>query len=516
MRKTMILIWSVCVALTLSGCHHHHSEEEEHEHGHSHEHEAGHEHHEHNATLQLTAYGSHYELYAEVTPLIKGEDCDLLCHFTRLSDFKPLEAGTLSVTLSAGGKSQSVSVSELAKPGIFSLEMEPQTLGKATLTFVVSAQGVKDTLVVRGLEVYDDEHEAHHEAEEQKISSPTAVTFTKEQSWQVDFATAMPQVIPFGQSVQTVAQVQSAQGDMMTVVARTNGIVRFAGSNLVEGREIAQGTAICTVVSDGLVDDNLSVRLQEAKNEYELAKQNFDRAKPLVEKKIVSQQEFSELQRDFENAKLRYENLQKNGSGGSVSVSAPMGGYITDILVQNGGYVTVGQPIMNIAKNRDIVLKAEVSQRYASVLPAISDANIENPGTGEVLSLSEMHGRVLSYGRAASAGSHMLPVTIQIQNAHGFTPGSFVKMWLSSQSSANALVIPKSSLVEEQGNYYVFVQLTPELFEKRGVKIGATDGRMVEVLSGITSTQRIVTRGAVLVKLAKSSGALDPHAGHVH
>ncbi len=60
------------------------------------------------------------------------------------------------------------------------------------------------------------------------------------------------------------------------------------------------------------------------------------------------------------------------------------------------------------------------------------------------------------------------------------------------------------------------MQVTPELFEKREVKTGITDGIKTEILSGLSTHERIVTKGAFLVKLAQSSGALDPHAGHVH
>jgi hypothetical protein len=54
------------------------------------------------------------------------------------------------------------------------------------------------------------------------------------------------------------------------------------------------------------------------------------------------------------------------------------------------------------------------------------------------------------------------------------------------------------------------------MFEKREVKIAGTDGLQTEVISGLNADERIVTQGAMQVKLAKSTGALDPHAGHVH
>ena len=71
-------------------------------------------------------------------------------------------------------------------------------------------------------------------------------------------------------------------------------------------------------------------------------------------------------------------------------------------------------------------------------------------------------------------------------------------------------------MVEEYGNYFVLVQLNPEIFEKREVKVGLSDGLYTEVRNGLSESDRIVSKGAVIVKLAAVSNSLDPHAGHVH
>ena len=62
----------------------------------------------------------------------------------------------------------------------------------------------------------------------------------------------------------------------------------------------------------------------------------------------------------------------------------------------------------------------------------------------------------------------------------------------------------------------MYVQLTPEYFEKRLVKTGVSDGKRIEILEGLSGNERVVSTGAILVKLAQASGALDAHSGHVH
>jgi multidrug efflux pump subunit AcrA (membrane-fusion protein) len=91
-----------------------------------------------------------------------------------------------------------------------------------------------------------------------------------------------------------------------------------------------------------------------------------------------------------------------------------------------------------------------------------------------------------------------------------------VELYLKTVSNSQALTIPNSAFLEEQGIYFVFVQVTPELFEKREVKVGVTDGLKIEVLEGIAQQERIVITGAILVKLAQATGTLDAHSGHNH
>jgi multidrug efflux pump subunit AcrA (membrane-fusion protein) len=76
-------------------------------------------------------------------------------------------------------------------------------------------------------------------------------------------------------------------------------------------------------------------------------------------------------------------------------------------------------------------------------------------------------------------------------------------------------VIPVSALVEEQGIFYVYVQTEGESFQKRELKLGANDGKKVQVLSGLTEGERVVTKGGYQIKLAQASGILPAH-GHEH
>ena len=221
------------------------------------------------------------------------------------------------------------------------------------------------------------------------------------------------------------------------------------------------------------------------------------------------------LKRNLEAAKARYDNLRRGYLAGKQRVTSPIGGYVTSVNARSGGFVETGQVVMTISKGGSMYLKAELQPKYFSALGGLSSVNVRMP-SGEVLSLEDLGGSMLSYGKSIGADSPLIPVTFQIRRIGDILPGTFMEIFLVCESGRAGLSVPVESIVEEMGNYFVFVQLTPELFEKREVSLGASDCIRREILSGLSEGERVVGKGAVLVKLSQAAGKLDAHSGHVH
>ena len=236
----------------------------------------------------------------------------------------------------------------------------------------------------------------------------------------------------------------------------------------------------------------------------------------MAEKKIISENELQTCLAAFRKAEADYNNLCKNFRAGKTHVKAPISGHIQQLFVQNGQYVEAGESMAIVSQNRDLFVRAEVPAAHYRELRNIQGANFQPMHSNEVYSLKDLDGKVLSYGQSVSEANGMLPVTFRISNRMDLLPGSFLETFILTQSSGSVLTVDRRALVEEMGNYFVYVQLTPELFDKREVCIGATDGKRVEIRSGLKDNERIVSKGAVLVKLAQASATLDAHSGHHH
>ena len=362
-------------------------------------------------------------------------------------------------------------------------------------------------------------HEGHnHEAPKDKandghnhVDNPDEIILEPHKAQAAGVASEVIQPKTFHQVITCSGEVQAAQGSEMVVVANVAGVVSFQRS-VTEGMQVGKGNEIMSISAAELHEGDPA---QRARITYEAAKADFERASRLVKSQIVSQKEFNAIKEKFENARLAYEALAKHQTHSGVEVAAPMGGYIKNLLVNEGDYVSVGQPLATITQNNRLFLRADVSERYYRYLSTISSANFKTPYDNQVYELSALNGKLLSYGKASGDGSYYVPVTFCFDNKGDVVPGSFVEVFLMSKELPNTLAIPVEALTEEQGLYFIYLQKCAESYKKQEVKIGASNGKEVQILEGLHAGDRVVVKGAYHVKLASASNALPAHS-HEH
>ncbi len=366
-----------------------------------------------------------------------------------------------------------------------------------------------------GEHAHEHGEEGHHHEEEmhagEKAGHSDEIILTPEKAKAAGVEAEAVHAGTFRNVIHTSGQILAAQGEEATVVAASSGVVSFS-RKVAEGMQVGKGTELLSVSAAHIQDGD---PVQKAKVAYEKAKEEYERAQKLVSSQIVSQKDFAALREAYENARLTYEALKPSQSGKGVSVKSPIGGFIKTCLVKEGDYVTVGQPLMTVTQTRRLVLKAEVSERYYAQLSQVISANFQTPYNNKVYSLENLGGKLLSFGKSSGDTSYYVPVTFEFDNRGDMVPGSFVEVYLLSGERNGVLSLPVSALTEEQGVYFVYLKLDAECYKKQEVKLGASDGSRVEILSGIKDGDTVVTRGAIHVKLASASNAIPAHT-HNH
>ncbi|MCD8184489.1 MAG: efflux RND transporter periplasmic adaptor subunit [Bacteroides sp.] len=315
----------------------------------------------------------------------------------------------------------------------------------------------------------------------------------------------------FHQVIKTSGQVLAAQGDESVAVATVAGVVSFRGK-VVEGMSVGKGTPLVLLSSKNMADGDPA---QRARIAYETAQKEYERMKALLPNKIASEKDFAQAEQAYENARISYEAVAKNHSPQGQAVTSPISGYVKSLLVKEGDYVTVGQPLVSVMQNRKLFLRADVSEKYYPYLRTIGSANFCTPYNNKVYALKELDGRLLSYGKASGGNSYYVPVTFEFDNKGDIIPGAFVEIFLLSSPMENVIALPHTALTEEQGSFFVYLQVDEEGYRKQLVTLGADNDESVQILSGVKPDDKVVVKGAYQVKLAGATNAIPAHS-HEH
>lgn len=504
-----INLWILIVLISLTACHHHHDHE-----GHDHE---GHDHHDHEAVelapITYTLHQSNIEVFVEFTPFVVGQNNALEIV---LSQLHPLQALALPIQVKIN-EQPAQGVPALEK-GIYRLPLSFSQTGPQQLTLLVQTDSQTLSFPLPPIPVAANANQAQTALYSQK-DEVGSIAFARADMWQNGFTLAPTQKRPVGQIIHTSGSIEPATSNLITMVAKREGVVSLRKKNLTSGTAVQAGELLFSVAGRGIVSDDLEMNFVKAQSNLERQKANLARKQQLLEDQIIGQKELDEALNTYQVAEAEYNNIQKVFNKGSKRhlVTAPNKGFISQVGVQEGEFVVAGQKLGTLLQTSRLQVRVDVSPRYGSLLPLVVDANFINPYNEQAYSLASLEGSILSFGKMTShEEGHYLPFYFEVNNHPDLLPGTLIEVYLKTQPNGLELTIPQSAVLEEMGSQVVFVQRSGGTYDKQVVELGATDGEYVQILEGLSEGEYVVSEGALRIKLAAMSGTVDPHAGHNH
>ena len=310
---------------------------------------------------------------------------------------------------------------------------------------------------------------------------------------------------PFENVVRVTGQIKSNSIDEVIVSAPIAGILSLTDIVAV-GADVKSGSHLGSVSPNNVTGGNPN---ESAKALAESAKKELERLEPLLKEGIVTQKEYNSAMANYQSAKAMY---SANANGG---LSSPISGVVSEVYVTAGSYVVAGDKIAKISKNSSLMLQADLPERYRNLLPLIESANIRIPYSDEWICIDSLGGKKLtkSSGENISRTGY-ISVLFSLKNDGRFSSGSYVDACLISHGTDKVLSVPNEAIIEQQGNYFVFVKASAHSFKKHKVKIGDSNGFRTRILSGINAGDNVVVKGATMVLLSEQGGNI-PH-GHSH
>lgn len=357
-------------------------------------------------------------------------------------------------------------------------------------------------------------HEAELAGKEAGHDHEGIVFFPVEQMKAMGVEVAEVQPGDFCGVIKTAGEIVAAPGDERTVSAKAAGIVSFVNDAMTPGSAVGVGQTLFRISAKGVATTDNAAPLRAAAGS---ADARLKRAASLLADQLITQTEYDLIKSEADAANAALSTPQVAALKGDVAAS-PISGYIAETLVRPGDYVEVGAPLAVITTNRQLQLRADLPQRYSAVMQSVRGANIVVPADDDrTIRLADYGSRVVSYGRGGSStGSLYLPVNIEFNNPGGLTSGMPVEAYLLTGSRTGVLTVPDEALTEEEGLFFIYVEQSPGHFRKQLVQIGESDGVRTEILSGLQAGEKIVVKGATMLKLAANSGKAPEGHSHNH
>jgi membrane fusion protein, heavy metal efflux system len=474
--------------------------------------------------ISVTDWTDRTELFMEYPPLVAGQNARFAVHLTAIGSFKPLKSGTVNVLLEGPGGTEKFTTTGPSRPGIFGVDVKPARAGAYTMTVQLKSPSLNDSHSIGQVTVYPDRAAAaKHPADK---PTEETIAFLKEQQWSLDFATAPVTERAERESFMVAGEVQPRTGGQGEVTAPIEGrlvdvVAVPVGGTVSRGQVLAR---IAPPTSTPADRPALELAKSEAENSVRFTRHDRERAERLVAagaapQRRVEEAKFAEAgaQERLKAAEARlaqYETSRQAGSDSPsrlFSVRAPISGTVVESRAVSGANARTGDTLFRVVDTNTVYVAANVPEGDLPRLRQITGAEIQLAE-----GVTKSAGRLVSTGRVVDAQSRTVPVIYEATNAdRRLAVGQAVSVRLFTSANTTAPTIPESAIVDDAGRPVVFVQLEGEAFARRPVKIGNQQGGNVQVLEGIKPGERVVTKGAYLIRLAAMSTSIPAH-GHVH
>ncbi len=189
---------------------------------------------------------------------------------------------------------------------------------------------------------------------------------------------------------------------------------------------------------------------------------------------------------------------------GGATMSAPIDGVVTEVLVRDGQAVIAGAPLFRVNGTATLWLEAAIPQ--AVIAGLASGAAVTAQINGDLFS-----GTVEALLPQIDLASRTQRARIVLPNPDGtLVPGMFAEVVLQSDAGAPLPLVPTDAIIATGEDSRVIVVGSGGAFEPVRVRTGGSGDGRTEILSGLTGGERIVVSGQFLIDSeANLSSALE-------
>lgn len=271
------------------------------------------------------------------------------------------------------------------------------------------------------------------------------------------------------------------------VTAEVSGIVRSI--NFQEGSTVSKGQVLLRID-----DSELRAQLSQATTKQALAAQTEHRAKLLLQKEAISQEEYDTALADLKSQQAQTQLIEAQIA--KTIIRAPFGGRIGLRTISVGDYVTSATVIANLVSTNPLKVQLSVPEKYAGRLKVNSHLSFTINGSPDKHTAT-----IYALEPAIDANTRTLKLRAKVPNPDGkLLPGSFAQITLPLATVQNAILIPSEAVIPVLNGKQVFVSKNGKATQVLIETSERTD-KDVLVTSGLHVGDTVLTSGIMALKV---------------
>ncbi|MGL2964885.1 efflux RND transporter periplasmic adaptor subunit [Flavobacterium sp. RSB2_4_14] len=274
--------------------------------------------------------------------------------------------------------------------------------------------------------------------------------------------------------------------EQVEIRSEISGIVE--GIYFKEGSNVTKGQLLFKVN-----DVELKAQLQQAKTKQGLASENERRAKLLLQKEAISQEEYDIARADFKLTQAQVQLIQAQIA--KTAVKAPFSGKIGLRSISPGTYITPTLLVAKLVNSSQLKITFSIPEKYANQIKPNSNLSFTVAGSTE-----KYLAKVYAIEPEIQISTRTLKVRALAENKDGkLLPGVFANVELPLDIIKDAIIVPTESIIPIQDGKKVFIASNGKAKEVKVETATRTDASIL-VLSGLKAGDTVLTSGVMSLK----------------
>lgn len=300
-------------------------------------------------------------------------------------------------------------------------------------------------------------------------------------------------------AIKAVGSIVAVNG--IEVANEVAGVIREI--RFESGDTVKKGDVLIHI--DSAIDE---AALRTRRAEAQLAEQEFKRVSDLLPKRAVSQSRYDEAKANFDAAQARVNEAEAQLS--KKFVRAPFDGNLGIRMVDQGEYISIGTPIVEINMLDPIYVDYTLSEKN------LPDIRTGYPVRVTVAAVPErdFEGTVSAINTSVNPETRTVRVRATLDNRDNLLrPGMFATVMTREPTDEQVITVPRTAVSYNTYGDFVFVVEENDqgtlVVNRRTVTSGETRDGRVAIMSGLSAGETVVSKGLLRLRAGQPVEILD-------